>query len=179
MNLRSALGALRHAKDYGGIMSLYKGEQGSITIVALLILVVLTILGVTITRTTTLDLRIGTNELIRKQNFYVAEGGIYREAAEVGEGSSYVVTNINQPTPIANENGRYNPATASYDLALPGAAHQVYGKAYNFDVDYVGFFLPPKGYSVEQFSRYDFDIETDYRNINVHTRFYRIGPKAK
>ena len=45
----------------GGLMKSYKGEQGSITIVALLVLVVLTILGITLTRTTTLDLRIGTN----------------------------------------------------------------------------------------------------------------------
>ena len=159
-------------------MSLFRGEQGSITIVALLILVVLTILGVAITRTTILDLRIGTNELIRKQNFYVAEGGIYREAAEVGEGISYVVTNINQPAPLANQNGIYNPATSSYDLALPGAAHQVHGKAYNFDVGYIGHYLPPKGYSVAHFSRYDFDIDADYSNVNVDARFYRIGPKA-
>ena len=55
--------------DFGGLMKLYKEEQGSITIVALLILVVLTILGISLTRTTTLDLRIGTNELVRKQRF--------------------------------------------------------------------------------------------------------------
>lgn len=164
--------------NFGGIMNVYKEEQGSITVVALLILVVLTILGVTITRTTTLDLKISTNETIRKQRFYVAEGGVYREAAEVGEGN-YTVTNIYQPRPLANEGGLTNSNGNVIDTNLPGAAHQVYGSNYDFNLDYVGFFLPPKGYSVDQFSRYDFDIRADRNNVNVYGRFYRIGPKAK
>jgi hypothetical protein len=174
--------------QFGGIMNLHKEEQGSITIVALLILVVLTILGIALSRTTTLDLRIGTNELVRKQNFYVAEGGVYREAAEVGEGSSYVVANINQPYKVAaqvsgnvSETGVFN-SFGTKTGPLPGASHQipvVSGTPYDFQVDYVGFYLPPKGYSVDQFSRYDFDIDADVNNVNVNARFYRIGPKAK
>jgi hypothetical protein len=187
-HLRSALGAMRSARGHGGIMKLYKKEQGSITIVALLILVVLTILGITLTRTTTLDLRIGTNELVRKQNFYIVEGGVYREAAEVGEGSSYVVANINQPYKVAaqvigndTDTGIFN-SFGNKTGSLPGADHEVPvvgGTPYNFQVDYVGFYLPPKGYSVDQFSRYDFDIDADVNNVNVNARFYRIGPKAK
>jgi hypothetical protein len=174
--------------NFGGIMNLYKEEQGSITIVALLILVVLTILGITLTRTTTLDLRIGTNELIRKQRFYVSEGGVYREAAEVGEGSSYVVANVNQPYKVAaqvignaTDTGVFN-SFGTKTGPLPGASHQIPvtgGTPYDFQVDYVGFNLPPKGYSVDQFSRYDFDIIGDVDNVNVNARFYRIGPKAK
>jgi hypothetical protein len=188
MYLPSALGAMRSARDNGGIMNLYKEEQGSITIVALLILVVLTILGITLTRTTTLDLRIGTNELVRKQNFYVAEGGVYREAAEVGQGSSYVVANVNEPYKVAaqvignaTDTGVFN-SFGSKTGPLPGASHQipvVGGTPYDFEVDYVGFYLPPKGYSVDQFSRYDFDIIANANNVNVNARFYRIGPKAK
>lgn len=169
-------------------MNLYKEEHGSITIVALLILVVLTILGITLTQTTTLDLRIGTNELVRKQNFYVAEGGVYREAAEVGDGSSYVVANINQPHKVAaqeigsaTDTGVFN-SFGTKTGSLPGASHQipvVGGEPYNFLVEYVDFHLPPKGYSADQFSRYDFDIEADRENVEVNARFYRIGPKAK
>ena len=165
--------------NIGGLIKSSKGEQGSITVVALLILVVLTILGVTITRTTTLDLRIGSNELQRKQDFYVAEGGVYREAAEVGQGDSYVVTNINKPHEVANNVEGILDSNGNPIGSLPGAEHKVYGKAYNFKVDYVGFHLPPKGYSVDQFSRYDFEIQTDVKSINVFGRFYRIGPLAK
>jgi hypothetical protein len=164
--------------NFGEIMKIFKEEHGSITVVALLILVVLTVLGVTITRTTTLDLKVSTNETMRKQSFYVAEGGVYREAAEVGEGS-YVVTNIYHPRPLANEGGLTNSSGTVIDTNLPGVTHQVYGSNYNFDLAYVGFFLPPKGYSVDQFSRYDFDIRADRNNVNVYGRFYRIGPKAK
>jgi hypothetical protein len=174
--------------NFGGIVNLHKEEQGSITIVALLILVVLTILGIALTRTTTLDLRIGTNELVRKQNFYETEGGVYREAAEVGEGNNYVVTNVNQPYKVAAQvigsvpdTGIFNSAGTKYK-ALPGADHRipvVGGTLYDFQVDYTGFFLPPKGYSVDQFSRYDFDINADINNVNVSARFYRIGPKAQ
>ena len=159
-------------------MSLYKEEHGSVTVMALLILVVLTVLGVTIIRTTTLDLKVSTNETMRKQSFYVAEGGVYREAAEVGEGS-YVVTNIYQPRPLANEGGLTNASGNVIDINLPGVAHQVYGSNYNFNLNYVGFFLPPKGYSVDQFSRYDFNITAARNNVNVYGRFYRVGPKAK
>lgn len=173
---------------FGGIVNLHKQERGSITIVALLILVVLTILGITLTRTTTLDLRITTNELVRKQNFYVAEGGVYREAAEVGEGSKYVVTNVNQPHKVAAQvvggsaadTGIFD-STGAKTGALPAPDHEIPdgGTPYNFQVDYTGFYLPPKGYSVDQFSRYDFDIIADSNNVNVNARFYRIGPKAK
>ena len=174
-------------------MNLHKEEQGSITVVALLILVVLTVLGVTLTRTTTLDLRIGTNETIRKQNFYVSEGGVFREAAEVGEGN-YVVTNIYEVRRLAKRLGANEGLTdADWDLndefwvrgniqggsVLPGAAHEVQGSSYDFALDYIGFHLPPKGYSADQFSRYDFDIRADRNNVNVYGRFYRIGPKAK
>lgn len=168
-------------------MKSYKGEQGSITVVALLVLVVLTILGISLTRSTTLDLRIGTNDLLHKQNFYVVEGGVYREAAEVGEGNSYVVTSVNQSYKVAAQvigsapdTGIFNSFGAKYK-ALPGENHEVPvgGTAYNFQVDYAGFFLPPKGYSVDQFSRYDFDVDANINNVNVNARFYRIGPKAK
>ena len=174
--------------NFGGIVKLHKEEEGSITIVALLVLVVLTILGIALTRSTTLDLKIGTNELVRKQSFYETEGGVYREAAEVGEGNNYVVTNVNQPHKVAAQvigsvpdTGIFNSSGTKYK-ALPGADHRipvVGGTLYDFEVNYSGFYLPPKGYSVDQFSRYDFEIESIINNVEVDARFYRIGPKAQ
>jgi len=172
-------------------------EQGSITVVALLVLVVLTILGITITRTTTLDLRIGTNELMRRQSFYVAEGGVYREAAVVGQGN-YGVSNIYSRHQLAmqrvdaDNKHKESGLTDGSGLPLPGDSpctypyctqddktHRAVDGYYNFDLFYIGSYLPPKGYSMDQFSRYDFDIQTDRDNVNVNARFYRIGPKAK
>ena len=139
-------------------MSYKLGESGSVLVMALLILVVLTILGVTIARTTNLDLRIITNDLFRKRSFYVAEGGVHREGAEVGKGN-YVVIDVNDTNrTLANQTGVYNFLTASFDIALPTPAHQVHNNGYDFTVTYRGVFLPPKGYSVTHFSRYDYDF---------------------
>ncbi len=150
-----------------------QSEQGSITVIALMILVVLTLLGITISRTSTIDVQIAGNEIPFKQNFYVAEGGIHREAAEVGRGN-YPVMNINNPIELANQGSPGLPAPAP---------HLVAGRAYDFSLDYLGFFLPPKGYSVVHFSRYDYDIDafgdpTESR-IHVGSRYYKIGPKAE
>jgi len=150
-----------------------QSEQGSITVIALMILVVLTILGITISRTATIDVRIAGNEIPFKQNFYVAEGGINREAAEVGRGN-YPVMNINTPIELANQ------LTVGLPAPVP---HLVAGRAYDFSLNYVGFFLPPQGYSVVHFSRYDYNVDSfgdpTGSNIHVGSRYYKIGPKAE
>ena len=147
-----------------------KSEQGSITVIALMILVVLTLLGITISRTTTIDVQIAGNEIPFKQNFYVAEGGINREAAEVGAGN-YPVMNINTfPVELANQTA-HSPR------------HKVAGADYDFSLNYEGFFLPPQGYSVVHFSRYDYDVDSfgdpAGSRIRVASRYFKIGPKAE
>jgi len=158
-----------------------QSEQGSITVIALMILVVLTLLGITISRTSSIDVQIAGNEIPFKQNFYVAEGGIHREAAEVGRGN-YPVTNINNVSPpsppLATEAGQTN------GNPLPNPVpHSVGTKLYNFRLDYKGYFLPPQGYSVVHFSRYDYNIEAlgdpNASNIRIASRYYKIGPKAE
>ena len=150
-----------------------QSEQGSITVIALMILVVLTLLGITITRTSTIDIQIAGNEIPFKQNFYVAEGGIHREAAEVGQGN-YPVLNIDTAAELANQGSAGLPAPAP---------HLVNGRAYDFTLDYLGFFLPPQGYSVVHFSRYDYDVEAlgdpAASKIRVASRYFKIGPKAE
>jgi hypothetical protein len=150
-----------------------QSEQGSITVIALMILVVLTLLGITISRTSTIDVQIAGNEIPFKQNFYVAEGGIHREAAEVGRGN-YPVMNINDPGELANQGSAGLPAPAP---------HLVNGRAYDFSLDYVGFFLPPQGYSVVHFSRYDYNVDSvgdpAGSRIRVASRYFKIGPKAE
>ena len=147
-----------------------QSEQGSITVIALMILVVLTLLGITITRTSTIDIQIAGNEIPYKQNFYVAEGGINREAAEIGQGN-YPVLNINTfPVELANQTA-HSPR------------HKVAGADYDFSLNYEGFFLPPQGYSVVHFSRYDYDVDSfgdpTGSNIHVGSRYFKIGPKAE
>ena len=155
-----------------------QSEQGSITVIALMILVVLTILGITISRTSTIDVRIAGNEIPFKQNFYVAEGAIHREAAEVGAGN-YPVMNIDTAAQLADQDG----LIPSGNPLPPPNPHRVNLRTYNFDLRYLGFFLPPQGYSVVHFSRYDYDVDSygdpNGSNIHVGSRYYKIGPKAE
>ena len=111
-------------------------EGGSITIVALVMLAVLTVLGITITRISSPDIQIAGNQLFRRQEFYVAEGGVNREAQEVGIGN-YEVTDIYTSHVMATQ--------LSVELPLP-VPHQVMGEIYDFTLQYIGLFVPPAGY---------------------------------
>ena len=143
------------------------GQQGNVTAIALMLLIVLTLLGVMATRTATTDIRIARNEIPYKQSFYISEGGIHREAAEIGRGN-YPVMNLNTPAVLATQNSS----------SLPAPAHAVNGRPYDFTVSYEGFYRPPAGYSAIHFSRYDYSIDATTENVGIETRYYKIGPKA-
>jgi len=54
--------------------SIFKNEDGAVIIVALLILVLLTIIGIASTNISNTEVKISAHELIHQQNFYRAEG---------------------------------------------------------------------------------------------------------
>jgi hypothetical protein len=146
-----------------------RNEDGSAVVVAFMLLVVLTLLGVFSTRTAKIDIQVAYNEIPYQQNFYIAEGGVHREAAEVARGN-YPVANALVPQTLATE--------ASGSLPAP-TPHWVDGSYYSFQVDYLGFFSPPAGYSILHFSRYDYDIQATRGDVTVRARYFKIGPKAE
>jgi Tfp pilus assembly protein PilX len=109
-----------------------RNEEGSAIVVAFVLLVVLTLIGVLSTRTATVDIRAASNQIPYQQNFYIAEGGVHREAAEVARGS-YPISNVLVAQTLATETTG----------ALPAPDHKVAGNAYAFQVDYLGYFSPP------------------------------------
>jgi len=145
-----------------------KAQDGSVMIIALMLMVVLMIIGVSISRTSRTDIRIAANEKQHKQNFYITEGGLHREAQEIGRGN-YPVIDIYTLQTLATHNSAGLPAPTP---------HVVLGDGYNFGVDYIGFFLPPKGYSATDFSRYDYNIDSQRASVGILARYYKIGPKA-
>jgi hypothetical protein len=155
-----------------------KNEEGNLTIIAFVLLVVLTLIGIFATKTAQIDLQTAFNEVPYKQNFYIAEGGVNREAAELGQGM-YPVANVNQPGLLATQAGRYPSGS------LPGDPHVVAGTAYNFTVRYIGPYAAPAGYSALHFSRYDYGVDVRARamtssgEVRVASRLYKIGPKAE
>jgi hypothetical protein len=150
-----------------------RNEQGSVIIFAFILLVVLTLLGIFATRTATIDIRVASNEIPYKQNFYIAEGGVQREAAEVARGS-YAIANVKVASNLATWN--VGDSTAGLPAPVP---HEVNGTPYNFEVDYLGFFPPPAGYSILHFSRYDYQIQAAQGSVQVRARYFKIGPKAE
>ena len=90
-----------------------RDEEGNVLIVAFIFLVILTLIGIFSTRTARMDMQIASNEIPYKRNFYLAEAGLYREAAELGRGN-YPVTNINDfPTALASREGATVTGTRS------------------------------------------------------------------
>ena len=124
-------------------------EEGSAIVLALVFLVVLTLIGVFSSRTATIDIQIASNEIPYHQNFYIANALVPQTLATQGSGS------------------------------LPAPAHQVAGNSYAFQVDYLGFFSPPAGYSSLHFSRYDYNISAAQGGATVRARYFKIGPKAE
>ena len=150
-----------------------RNEEGNVLIVALLFLIILTLIGIFSTNTARLDIQIASSEIPYKRNFYVAEAGLYREAAELGR-NNYPVTDINAPVLLASVKDG-----ALIKGPLPGAAHLAFGQPYDFDVSFIGFFPPPPGYSALHFSRFDYDVDVTANNVRVDSRLYRIGPRAE
>ncbi len=145
-----------------------ENENGSVTVIALVILMLLTITGISVSRITTLDIVISANERIHKSRFYVIDGGVGREAQELGNGR-YRVKDTGKSATLATEDDGW--------LLPPPVPHAVDGVAYDFYVDYIGSYLPPKGYSATDFRSYYFEIGAGLSgSVSVTARYDRVGP---
>ncbi|MBN1626081.1 MAG: hypothetical protein JW944_06105 [Deltaproteobacteria bacterium] len=70
------------------------GEQGSVMVVALVILVLLTIIGISATTTTNIETQIAGNEKVQKIAFYTADSGVPTSAKLI----SAIIDSQTQPT---------------------------------------------------------------------------------
>jgi hypothetical protein len=146
-----------------------KSEEGNLTIIAFVLLVVLTLVGISATKTAQIDMQTAYNEVPYKQNFYIAEGGVNREAAELGRGM-YPVTNVSNPSPLLTNSTKTLPRFTDTYLAT---------------IRYLGYFPAPSGYSALHFNRYDYWVDARAGGtaasgqVRVASRLYKIGPKAE
>jgi Tfp pilus assembly protein PilX len=98
-------------------------EEGSAMIIALMIMVVLTILGITATTTTEIELQIAGNERFHKIAFYNADAGIYtspkvvRSVLETEEGQQPNFANVTYLDANANALFRQLMGYDTYDNA--------------------------------------------------------------
>lgn len=142
-------------------------DTGSIHILAIAVLTLLTVLGNSVLALSIRELWITRNDGIRSNAFYVAEGGATREMIELGR-SRYPL----------REDARASSVIATHDSTNlpPPTPHAIAGKRYDFSVAYLGVFPAPKGYSTTAFVRYDYDIKVAKDLVGVRVRCGRIGP---
>lgn len=76
------------------VQSLLKNEDGSVMVLALIILVLLTLMGLSATNTSTIEVQIANNERIYKDNFYKAEAGIMTAAQTLENLDANTLNNI-------------------------------------------------------------------------------------
>ncbi|MBW1897564.1 MAG: hypothetical protein JRI61_00735 [Deltaproteobacteria bacterium] len=143
-------------------------RDGAITVIAVAILTILTILGICVSGLSRMELLISKNEANFRDYFYISEGGVHREAQEIGNGS-YRIKDIDNPSTVATEK--------STDLPVP-SPHHVMGSSYDFTLQYVGKYLPAKGFSATSFNRYDYDIDVNKEGNGIKARYSIVGPKT-
>ncbi len=142
-------------------------EAGNITVVALMILVILTLIGISAGRTSNTDVIAARNLIPHKQDFYIAEAGQNMEAIKIGKGE-YPVIDSDTPGLVIKE---------STEEVIPG-------NSCGYMVTYKGHFVPPKGYSALHFNRHDYEVLTKSgkkasNDVKIKARYYSIGPKLK
>jgi Tfp pilus assembly protein PilX len=120
-------------------------EQGSVLIVALLIMVLLTVIGITVTSTTEIETQIAGNDKFQKIAFNNADSGIFPTAKLI----SSIVNNLSEPSVTALDPIKYvkydgtigKDGTTLMDEILGYAAHEIQPDiqiplgAYKTDVD--------------------------------------------
>jgi hypothetical protein len=150
----------------GKIISRLNNEDGSVIVVALILMVLLLIMGISATRMSTIELQIIRNTIIQKQTFYSAEAA--RE---------YVPSNT----------ALYHDANINVGVGInfpgPGASDKVSigSQSFNGTVTYVGSSQPPRGSGMEagKFKAHRYEIIANgYVNeaqSTVEAGFYRMG----
>jgi hypothetical protein len=146
-----------------------KNEKGSVLLVALIMLALLSLIGVAATRTTSTELQIAGNEKFQKIAFYTAEAGrgyVVRSPNLYGADNITLDNKINFP----------DDADPSVKQTLGGA------QAFNGDVEYLGSFNAPRGSGFEagKFLAHKYRMTCNGYGPSDSTRqieagFYRIG----
>ena len=89
--------------------SIINNEQGSVLVMAIMVLALLTIVAFTATRTSNIEVQISGNELLHQKYFFTSEAGIAR-----------AIKQLEQPFVIANAPLVRTGALATWTFALDG-----------------------------------------------------------
>jgi PilX N-terminal len=139
-------------------------ENGSVMVVALVVLTLLTIIGIAATQLSESELRMAANWRFQKEAFYAAESAV-----------SYVVRSP-KLYDQSNMSGSI-PKTFKSASALPGPNHSFDGT-----VQYLGASPPPRGsgfetgtFKVHRYKMQSNGYGPSNARVAVEVGFYRIG----
>jgi hypothetical protein len=157
-------------------------EKGIATLLAMIVLFLLTMIGGTIISTSSTELQSATNDHLHKIAFYSAEAA---RPYVMMNPNFYGVDNIDPTTPHLFPNDPANPANPIYVPITAGAVPPFdLGNSQSFtgSVRYVSWTLPPRGsgYDTASFKAHQYSmtcIGNGPRNtsVQVDAGFYRIG----
>jgi hypothetical protein len=146
-----------------------KNEDGSVLVIALIMLAVLTLMGVVITRTSDIELQITGNEKFYKMAFFAAEAA---RGYVVGNPDLWGIGNVTLGGKLYFPNNA--DPTENYSLGSD--------QSFRGDVEYLGFSAPPRGsgYEVGKFKAHRYAMTcrgTGPSNAEseIEAGFYRIG----
>ena len=149
---------------------LCNNEKGSVLLVALIMLALLSLIGVAATRTTSTELQIAGNEKFQKIAFYTADAA---RGYVVMSPNLYGGNNIDVSSPL------YFPDDTDHSLTYPLILGS---QEFNGNVQYLGSFNAPRGSGFEagKFHAHRYRMTCNgYGPSNsekhLETGFYRIG----
>lgn len=156
---------------------LLDNEKGSVMILAMILLAVLTILGIAVLTSSSIDTQIAGNELRHKLAFYAAESA-----------TAYVTRrpDLYGPDNITAGSPHYFPNNivpyVGITFGLPKALTMNVTQSFNGEVEYDNALSPPRGsgYSVGEYKAHQYQMvcngySTNETTKNIVVGFYRIG----
>jgi hypothetical protein len=157
-----------------------ENDKGSVTVLAVVLLILLSLLGMAAISTSSIEVQIAGNELRHKQAFYAAESA---SAYVAWSPDLYGPDNITSGTPHYFPNGTsspYVPITATLPAAQP--LFPTSAQSFNGEVEYDSSSSTPRGsgYSVGTFRAHVYKMvcngySSNNAVENIVIGFYRIG----
>ena len=148
---------------------LLRKEKGSVLVVGLLMLLLLTLIGVAASTTSTIEIQIAANQKFSKNAFYAAEAARGYVARSPG---LYGTENITPGAGLIFPND-----TDPDEKFLLSSMQSFYG-----DVEYVGHSAPPRGsgyeagkYKAHRYKMTCYGFGLSNAESEVEAGFYRIG----
>ena len=103
------------------ILKARRRERGSIIIIALILLILVTLMGVSMTQTTSIELQVAGNERDYKQTFYLAEAAVMEAVQRMDNASKDQLT----PADADALSWVYSPTTNLEDKTVMAASGSV------------------------------------------------------